>query len=62
MIDKELLKRLPKDHYTTHLGKTIKVGELIQLLEDEENKYNNGDVSRQTTKRRVQKVSRMRKK
>ena len=36
MIDKELLKRLPKEHYTTHLGKIIKVGELIQLLEDEE--------------------------
>lgn len=57
----DLLKRIPKEHYTTHLNKMIKVGDLIQLLQQEENKYSDGNVLRQNIKRRIQKVSRRRK-
>lgn len=36
MTEIELLKHMPKEHYTTHNGKSIKVGELIELLLKEE--------------------------
>lgn len=62
MNDLDVLKRVPREHYTTHLGKLLKVEELIQILQNENDKYVDGDVSRQTAKRRVQKVSNIRKK
>lgn len=31
-FDIELLKRMPKEHYTLHNNKLIKVGELLKLL------------------------------
>ena len=30
----ELLQRIPKEHYTTHEGKQIKVGELLAILNE----------------------------
>lgn len=62
MNDLDVLKRVPREHYTTHLGKLLKVEELIQILQNENDKYVDGDVSRQTAKRRIQKVSNIRKK
>ena len=62
MNNLDVLKRVPREHYTTHLGKLLKVEELIQILQNENDKYVDGDVSRQTAKRRVQKVSDNRKK
>ena len=62
MNDLDVLKRIPREHYTTYLGKLLKVEELIQILQNENDKYVDGDVSRQATERRVQKVSNIRKK
>lgn len=34
----EILKKAPKEHYTLHNGKLIKVGELLDLLTKKQNK------------------------
>lgn len=41
----ELLKKLPKEHWTEHKGKAILIKDLIKLLIDEEN-TNNGVTGR----------------
>jgi hypothetical protein len=38
MSDMELLKILPKEHYTPHEGKWIMVRELIKILENKKKK------------------------
>lgn len=43
MNDLDLLKRIPKEHYTTHNGKTIKVEELLRLIEEQNKKSKNTD-------------------
>lgn len=37
----EILKKAPKEHYTLHNNKLIKVGELLKLLTEKENKKKN---------------------
>lgn len=32
MNDIDLLRKIPKEHYTSHEGKTIKVGDLLKKL------------------------------
>ena len=34
----DLLKRIPKEHYTEHKGKIIKVEELLRMLEKQNKK------------------------
>lgn len=40
MNDIDLLKKIPKEHYTSHEGKTIKVGDLLNKLYEKDT--NNG--------------------
>ena len=35
MNDLELLKKLPKEHYTEHSGKPILIRDLIKILDEE---------------------------
>jgi len=35
MNDLELLKKIPKEHYTEHSGKPLLVRDLIKILDDE---------------------------
>jgi len=46
----ELLSRIPKEHYTTHEGKQIKVGELLSIL----NKKNTNHAS---SRRKLPKIN-----
>ena len=41
----ELLKKLPKEHWTEHNGKSILIKDLLDLLLNEEN-INNGSTGR----------------
>ena len=41
MNELDLLKRIPKEHYTTHNGKIIKVEDLIRLLGEKDKKFKN---------------------
>jgi hypothetical protein len=34
----DLLKRIPKEHYTLHKGKIIRVGDLLRLLYEKNKK------------------------
>lgn len=38
MNDLDLLKRIPKEHYTDYKGKPVKVEKLLQLLEKQHKK------------------------
>ena len=38
MTEIDMLKAMPKEHYTTHNGKIIKVGALLKLLLEQEEK------------------------
>ena len=40
MNEIDLLKKIPKEHYTSHEGKTIKVGDLLKKLYEKDT--NNG--------------------
>lgn len=46
MNETELLKKIPKEHYTIHNGKTLKVGELIKKLEKKNEKNTSNGTSR----------------
>lgn len=41
MNELDLLKRIPKEHYTEHSGKTIKVEELLRILEKQNKRSKN---------------------
>jgi len=58
MNDIDLLQKIPKEHYTLHENKLCKVGDLLNILKD---KYNDEKLLRQNTKRRIHKVSSVRK-
>jgi hypothetical protein len=45
----ELLKRIPKEHYTLHENKLIKVGDLLKLLlEDTSKKAEDKSMKKET--------------